>query len=179
MPLKNSVCKFCLLDSILKSRLFLVFTFHFPLFTWIPFPSTHRLCVGILTAPPEDQQWFCVKCSSKKKDKKHKKKKHKPHWDYAKKKHIFGDFCGFKSITEHWWHCCKLKEKKCGWSQRWMIFLKKINISAMMLCMLVRKKGFNQQHILGLCSNAVFPTSPVDFLGRLTKPQRHVKTRAY
>ncbi|XP_061630371.1 transcription initiation factor TFIID subunit 3 isoform X2 [Phyllopteryx taeniolatus] len=39
----------------------------------------HWLCVGILTAPPADQQWFCVKCSSKKKDKKHKKKKHKPH----------------------------------------------------------------------------------------------------
>ncbi|XP_057693855.1 transcription initiation factor TFIID subunit 3 isoform X2 [Corythoichthys intestinalis] len=39
----------------------------------------HWLCVGILTAPPTDQQWFCVKCSSKKKDKKHKKKKHKPH----------------------------------------------------------------------------------------------------
>ncbi|KAF7669844.1 hypothetical protein LDENG_00128680 [Lucifuga dentata] len=39
----------------------------------------HWPCVGILTAPPEDQQWFCVKCSSKKKDKKHKKKKHKLH----------------------------------------------------------------------------------------------------
>uniref|UniRef100_A0A3P8RVK2 Transcription initiation factor TFIID subunit 3 n=1 Tax=Amphiprion percula TaxID=161767 RepID=A0A3P8RVK2_AMPPE len=39
----------------------------------------HWPCVGIHAAPPEDQQWFCVKCSSKKKDKKHKKKKHKPH----------------------------------------------------------------------------------------------------
>ncbi|XP_047452038.1 transcription initiation factor TFIID subunit 3 [Mugil cephalus] len=39
----------------------------------------HWPCVGILTAPPEDQSWFCVKCSNKKKDKKHKKKKHKPH----------------------------------------------------------------------------------------------------
>ncbi|MED6283149.1 transcription initiation factor TFIID subunit 3 [Characodon lateralis] len=39
----------------------------------------HWPCVGILTPPPEDQPWFCVKCSSKKKDKKHKKKKHKPH----------------------------------------------------------------------------------------------------
>nr|XP_057932320.1 transcription initiation factor TFIID subunit 3 isoform X2 [Doryrhamphus excisus] len=39
----------------------------------------HWLCVGILTAPPADQQWFCVKCSSKKKDKKHKKRKHKLH----------------------------------------------------------------------------------------------------
>ncbi|XP_023283562.1 transcription initiation factor TFIID subunit 3 [Seriola lalandi dorsalis] len=39
----------------------------------------HWPCVGILTAPPEDQQWFCVKCSSKKKDKKHKKRKHKVH----------------------------------------------------------------------------------------------------
>ncbi|XP_075998320.1 transcription initiation factor TFIID subunit 3 [Genypterus blacodes] len=39
----------------------------------------HWPCVGILTAPPEDQQWFCVKCSSKKKDKKHKKRKHKLH----------------------------------------------------------------------------------------------------
>ncbi|KAM9377567.1 transcription initiation factor TFIID subunit 3 isoform 2-T2 [Pholidichthys leucotaenia] len=39
----------------------------------------HWPCVGILTAPPEDQQWFCVKCASKKKDKKHKKRKHKPH----------------------------------------------------------------------------------------------------
>ncbi|XP_071385485.1 transcription initiation factor TFIID subunit 3 [Centroberyx affinis] len=39
----------------------------------------HWPCVGILTAPPEDQQWFCVKCASKKKDKKHKKRKHKLH----------------------------------------------------------------------------------------------------
>ncbi|KAM4554271.1 transcription initiation factor TFIID subunit 3 isoform 2-T2 [Fundulus diaphanus] len=39
----------------------------------------HWLCVGIRDPPPEDQPWFCVKCSSKKKDKKHKKKKHKPH----------------------------------------------------------------------------------------------------
>ncbi|XP_059917616.1 transcription initiation factor TFIID subunit 3 [Gadus macrocephalus] len=39
----------------------------------------HWPCVGILTAPPEDQQWFCVKCTSKKKDKKHKKRKHKLH----------------------------------------------------------------------------------------------------
>ncbi|XP_056137634.1 transcription initiation factor TFIID subunit 3 [Lampris incognitus] len=39
----------------------------------------HWLCVGILTAPPEDQQWFCVKCANKKKDKKHKKRKHKVH----------------------------------------------------------------------------------------------------
>ena len=38
-----------------------------------------RPCVGIHAAPPEDQQWFCVKCSSKKKDKKHKKRKHKLH----------------------------------------------------------------------------------------------------
>ncbi|XP_077424581.1 transcription initiation factor TFIID subunit 3 isoform X2 [Vanacampus margaritifer] len=39
----------------------------------------HWVCVGMVTAPPADQQWFCVKCSCKKKDKKHKKKKHKPH----------------------------------------------------------------------------------------------------
>ncbi|XP_024138225.1 transcription initiation factor TFIID subunit 3 [Oryzias melastigma] len=39
----------------------------------------HWPCVGIVAEPPEDQPWFCVKCSSKKKDKKHKKKKHKPH----------------------------------------------------------------------------------------------------
>ncbi|KAJ3596124.1 hypothetical protein NHX12_002533 [Muraenolepis orangiensis] len=39
----------------------------------------HWPCVGILAAPPEDQQWFCVKCASKKKDKKHKKRKHKLH----------------------------------------------------------------------------------------------------
>ncbi|KAM6960766.1 transcription initiation factor TFIID subunit 3 isoform 2-T2 [Aplochiton taeniatus] len=39
----------------------------------------HWPCVGILTAPPEDQQWFCVKCAGKKKDKKHKKRKHKIH----------------------------------------------------------------------------------------------------
>ncbi|XP_049578321.1 transcription initiation factor TFIID subunit 3 [Syngnathus scovelli] len=39
----------------------------------------HWVCVGIVAAPPADQQWFCVKCSCKKKDKKHKKKKHKPH----------------------------------------------------------------------------------------------------
>ncbi|XP_068595447.1 transcription initiation factor TFIID subunit 3 [Brachionichthys hirsutus] len=39
----------------------------------------HWPCAGIHTEPPEDQQWFCVKCSSKKKDKKHKKRKHKLH----------------------------------------------------------------------------------------------------
>lgn len=39
----------------------------------------HWPCVGLVAAPPEDQPWFCVKCSSKKKDKKHKKRKHKPH----------------------------------------------------------------------------------------------------
>ncbi|XP_028287672.1 transcription initiation factor TFIID subunit 3 [Parambassis ranga] len=39
----------------------------------------HWPCVGLHAAPPEDQPWFCNKCSSKKKDKKHKKKKHKPH----------------------------------------------------------------------------------------------------
>lgn len=39
----------------------------------------HWPCVGILTEPPKDQPWFCVKCSSKKKDKKHKKRKHKLH----------------------------------------------------------------------------------------------------
>ncbi|XP_004069581.1 transcription initiation factor TFIID subunit 3 [Oryzias latipes] len=39
----------------------------------------HWPCVGIVAEPPEDQPWFCVKCSCKKKDKKHKKKKHKPH----------------------------------------------------------------------------------------------------
>lgn len=39
----------------------------------------HWPCVGVIAAPPEDQSWFCVKCSSKKKDKKHKKRKHKPH----------------------------------------------------------------------------------------------------
>ncbi|KAF3688638.1 Transcription initiation factor TFIID subunit 3 [Channa argus] len=39
----------------------------------------HWPCVGIFAEPPKDQEWFCVKCSSKKKDKKHKKRKHKPH----------------------------------------------------------------------------------------------------
>ncbi|KAG5273404.1 hypothetical protein AALO_G00150970 [Alosa alosa] len=39
----------------------------------------HWPCVGIMAAPPEDVQWFCVKCASKKKDKKHKKRKHKVH----------------------------------------------------------------------------------------------------
>ncbi|XP_061576986.1 transcription initiation factor TFIID subunit 3 isoform X1 [Cololabis saira] len=39
----------------------------------------HWPCVGLVAAPPDEQQWFCIKCSSKKKDKKHKKKKHKPH----------------------------------------------------------------------------------------------------
>ncbi|KAM4573058.1 transcription initiation factor TFIID subunit 3 [Odontesthes bonariensis] len=39
----------------------------------------HWPCVGVVSEPPEDQQWFCVKCCSKKKDKKHKKRKHKPH----------------------------------------------------------------------------------------------------
>ncbi|XP_048862677.1 transcription initiation factor TFIID subunit 3-like [Brienomyrus brachyistius] len=37
----------------------------------------HWPCVGVLAAPPEDVQWFCTKCDSKKKDKKHKKRKHK------------------------------------------------------------------------------------------------------
>ncbi|KAG8440036.1 hypothetical protein GDO86_005997 [Hymenochirus boettgeri] len=39
----------------------------------------HWPCVGITAAPPEDEQWFCSKCESKKKDKKHKKRKHKAH----------------------------------------------------------------------------------------------------
>ncbi|XP_062403377.1 transcription initiation factor TFIID subunit 3-like isoform X2 [Sardina pilchardus] len=39
----------------------------------------HWPCVGIMAAPPEDVQWFCVKCAGKKKDKKHKKRKHKVH----------------------------------------------------------------------------------------------------
>ncbi|XP_060758963.1 transcription initiation factor TFIID subunit 3 isoform X1 [Neoarius graeffei] len=39
----------------------------------------HWPCVGIITAPPEDQSWFCVKCSGKKKDKKTKKRKRKAH----------------------------------------------------------------------------------------------------
>ncbi|XP_063052589.1 transcription initiation factor TFIID subunit 3-like [Engraulis encrasicolus] len=39
----------------------------------------HWPCVGMTTAPPEDDQWFCVNCASKKKDKKHKKRKHKVH----------------------------------------------------------------------------------------------------
>ncbi|KAL0968741.1 hypothetical protein UPYG_G00271120 [Umbra pygmaea] len=39
----------------------------------------HWPCVGMSSAPPEDQQWFCVKCAGKKKDKKHKKRKHKVH----------------------------------------------------------------------------------------------------
>ncbi|XP_023664781.2 transcription initiation factor TFIID subunit 3-like isoform X1 [Paramormyrops kingsleyae] len=39
----------------------------------------HWPCVGLLAAPPEDVQWFCVKCDSKRKDKKHKKRKHKVH----------------------------------------------------------------------------------------------------
>ncbi|XP_047660314.1 transcription initiation factor TFIID subunit 3 isoform X2 [Tachysurus fulvidraco] len=39
----------------------------------------HWLCVGISTAPPEDQPWYCVKCSGKKKDKKTKKRKRKAH----------------------------------------------------------------------------------------------------
>uniref|UniRef100_A0A8D0G5E9 Transcription initiation factor TFIID subunit 3 n=1 Tax=Sphenodon punctatus TaxID=8508 RepID=A0A8D0G5E9_SPHPU len=39
----------------------------------------HWLCVGITAAPPEEMQWFCSKCASKKKDKKHKKRKHRAH----------------------------------------------------------------------------------------------------
>ncbi|KAF7694081.1 transcription initiation factor TFIID subunit 3 [Silurus meridionalis] len=39
----------------------------------------HWPCVGIQAAPPEDQSWFCVKCSGKKKDKKTKKRKRKVH----------------------------------------------------------------------------------------------------
>ncbi|XP_061494284.1 transcription initiation factor TFIID subunit 3-like isoform X2 [Rhineura floridana] len=40
----------------------------------------HWLCVGITAAPPEEIQWFCSRCASKKKDnKKHKKWKHKAH----------------------------------------------------------------------------------------------------
>ncbi|XP_075064702.1 transcription initiation factor TFIID subunit 3 isoform X2 [Mixophyes fleayi] len=38
----------------------------------------HWPCVG-LVAEPEEEQWFCTKCDSKKKDKKHKKRKHKAH----------------------------------------------------------------------------------------------------
>ncbi|XP_054845126.1 transcription initiation factor TFIID subunit 3 isoform X2 [Eublepharis macularius] len=39
----------------------------------------HWPCVGITAAPPEEMQWFCSRCASKKKDKKHKKWKHKAH----------------------------------------------------------------------------------------------------
>ncbi|KAJ8261769.1 hypothetical protein GJAV_G00158200 [Gymnothorax javanicus] len=39
----------------------------------------HWPCVGLVDAPPEDVQWFCVKCAAKRKDKKHKKRKHKVH----------------------------------------------------------------------------------------------------
>lgn len=39
----------------------------------------HWPCVGIVAAPPEDQQWYCVKCVGKKKDKKTKKRKRKAH----------------------------------------------------------------------------------------------------
>lgn len=39
----------------------------------------HWPCVGIVAAPPEDQQWYCVKCTGKKKDKKTKKRKRKAH----------------------------------------------------------------------------------------------------
>ncbi|XP_062852846.1 transcription initiation factor TFIID subunit 3 [Trichomycterus rosablanca] len=39
----------------------------------------HWPCVGIIAAPPEDQSWYCVKCSGKKKDKKTKKRKRKAH----------------------------------------------------------------------------------------------------
>lgn len=38
-----------------------------------------RPCVGVMAAPPEEMQWFCPKCASKKKDKKHKKRKHRAH----------------------------------------------------------------------------------------------------
>ncbi|XP_063073368.1 transcription initiation factor TFIID subunit 3 [Engraulis encrasicolus] len=37
----------------------------------------HWPCVGILTPPPEDQEWFCVKCAGKKTDKKQKKRRRK------------------------------------------------------------------------------------------------------
>uniref|UniRef100_A0AAY4BMT9 Transcription initiation factor TFIID subunit 3 n=1 Tax=Denticeps clupeoides TaxID=299321 RepID=A0AAY4BMT9_9TELE len=39
----------------------------------------HWTCVGLTAAPPEDVQWFCVKCAVKKKDKKSKKRKNKAH----------------------------------------------------------------------------------------------------
>ncbi|XP_026882630.2 transcription initiation factor TFIID subunit 3 [Electrophorus electricus] len=39
----------------------------------------HWPCVGLVTAPPEHQSWFCVKCAGKKKDKKTKKRKRKAH----------------------------------------------------------------------------------------------------
>ncbi|XP_023370832.1 transcription initiation factor TFIID subunit 3-like [Otolemur garnettii] len=35
----------------------------------------HWPCVGITAAPPEEVQWFCLKCASKRKAKKHKKRK--------------------------------------------------------------------------------------------------------
>uniref|UniRef100_H0XQP6 Transcription initiation factor TFIID subunit 3 n=1 Tax=Otolemur garnettii TaxID=30611 RepID=H0XQP6_OTOGA len=37
----------------------------------------HWPCVGVVAAPPEETQWFCPKCASKKKDKMHKKRKHR------------------------------------------------------------------------------------------------------
>ncbi|MEE6481619.1 hypothetical protein FKM82_012919 [Ascaphus truei] len=39
----------------------------------------HWPCVGLTAAPPDEEQWFCTKCESKKKDKKHKKRKHRAH----------------------------------------------------------------------------------------------------
>ncbi|XP_067325423.1 transcription initiation factor TFIID subunit 3 isoform X2 [Anolis sagrei] len=39
----------------------------------------HWPCVGIKAAPPQEVQWFCSRCASKRKDKKHKKWKHKAH----------------------------------------------------------------------------------------------------
>ncbi|KAM5171246.1 transcription initiation factor TFIID subunit 3 isoform 2-T2 [Mantella aurantiaca] len=38
----------------------------------------HWPCVGF-AAEPDVDQWFCIKCDSKKKDKKHKKRKHRAH----------------------------------------------------------------------------------------------------
>lgn len=85
----------------------------------------------------------------------------------CKKAHTLDCVYRLKAITEHSWHCCKIKKeevKSRGWCLHMMIFLM---MSAMMICEMERlKKGFNQ-HIsslsshVGLCG---FPFSSVNCL---------------
>lgn len=60
------------------------------------------------------------------------------------KAHIL-DFFGLQAITEHLWHCCKIKKESL---KLWLILTSDdfLMMSAMMLCELVRKKALTSTY---------------------------------